>query len=234
MSGGVTPRSPTPSSPRRFFLLSSWSPTRSSSRLAEPQRRAHRRNRQLRRPRELQRLLTARSFCQTLRIPSSSRRRRWRQDRLRMALALLLFRIGRFKRLIRGPCCCVHRADRVEQAVWWWMFEPLYSVVNWTLKSCTSSTRHPLAARPVPGHVHGWSWSTTGAVCRSRHHHPGRPGRHPARAVRGAESDGGRARQPLLAHHGAAAQARTGRGHPVLRHLHARDFNIVTSDQGGR
>jgi len=43
---------------------------------------------------------------------------------LGMALALLLFRLVRFKRLIRGAIL-----------VWWWMFEPLYSVVNWTLKN---------------------------------------------------------------------------------------------------
>ncbi len=49
---------------------------------------------------------------------------------LGMALALLLFRLVRFKRLIRGAILLPFIT-----LVWWWMFEPLYSVVNWTLKN---------------------------------------------------------------------------------------------------
>src|SRR5207245_5334043 len=53
-----------------------------------------------------------------------------------MTLALLLFRIGRFKRLIRGAVLLPFIVPTALSAlVWWWMFEPLYSVVNWTLKS---------------------------------------------------------------------------------------------------
>src|SRR5437867_5653100 len=53
-----------------------------------------------------------------------------------MALALLLFRIGRFKRLIRGAVLLPFIVPTaLSTLVWWWMFEPLYSVVNWTLKS---------------------------------------------------------------------------------------------------
>src|SRR5437588_8366516 len=52
-----------------------------------------------------------------------------------MALALLLFRIGRFKRLIRGAILLPFIVPTaLGTLVWWWMFEPLYSVVNWTLK----------------------------------------------------------------------------------------------------
>jgi len=52
-----------------------------------------------------------------------------------MALALLLFRVARFKRLIRGAVLLPFIVPTaLSTLVWWWMFEPLYSVVNWTLK----------------------------------------------------------------------------------------------------
>ncbi len=52
-----------------------------------------------------------------------------------MALALLLFRITVFKRLIRGAVLLPFIVPTaLSTLVWWWMFEPLYSVVNWTLK----------------------------------------------------------------------------------------------------
>ena len=55
---------------------------------------------------------------------------------LGMALALLLFRLVRFKRLIRGAILLPFIVPTaLSTLVWWWMFEPLYSVVNWTLKS---------------------------------------------------------------------------------------------------
>jgi multiple sugar transport system permease protein len=53
-----------------------------------------------------------------------------------MILALLLFRIGRFKRMIRGAVLLPFIVPTaLSTLVWWWMFEPLYSVVNWTLKA---------------------------------------------------------------------------------------------------
>jgi multiple sugar transport system permease protein len=53
-----------------------------------------------------------------------------------MALALLLFRVVRFKRLIRGAVLLPFIVPTaLSTLVWWWMFEPLYSVVNWTLKA---------------------------------------------------------------------------------------------------
>jgi ABC-type sugar transport system permease subunit len=53
-----------------------------------------------------------------------------------MALALLLFRVTRFKRLIRGAVLLPFIVPTaLSTLVWWWMFEPLYSVVNWTLKT---------------------------------------------------------------------------------------------------
>ncbi|MBI3514597.1 MAG: sugar ABC transporter permease [Proteobacteria bacterium] len=52
-----------------------------------------------------------------------------------MGLALLLFRVARFKRLIRGAVLLPFIVPTaLSTLVWWWMFEPLYSVVNWTLK----------------------------------------------------------------------------------------------------
>jgi multiple sugar transport system permease protein len=48
-----------------------------------------------------------------------------------MILALLLFRIGKFKRLIRGAVLLPFIVPTaLSTLVWWWMFEPLYSVVN--------------------------------------------------------------------------------------------------------
>jgi multiple sugar transport system permease protein len=55
---------------------------------------------------------------------------------LGIGLALLLFRVVHFKRLIRGAVLLPFIVPTALSAlVWWWMFEPLYSVVNWTLKS---------------------------------------------------------------------------------------------------
>jgi multiple sugar transport system permease protein len=55
---------------------------------------------------------------------------------LGMILALLLFRLVRFKRLIRGAVLLPFIVPTaLSTLVWWWMFEPMYSVVNWTLKS---------------------------------------------------------------------------------------------------
>jgi len=59
-----------------------------------------------------------------------------------MILALLLFRLVRFKRLIRGAVLLPFIVPTaLSTLVWWWMFEPLYSVVNWTLKALHITTR---------------------------------------------------------------------------------------------
>jgi multiple sugar transport system permease protein len=64
---------------------------------------------------------------------------------LGMALALLLFRVVKFKRLIRGAVLLPFIVPTaLSTLVWWWMFEPLYSVVNWTLKALH------LIARDIP------------------------------------------------------------------------------------
>jgi multiple sugar transport system permease protein len=67
-----------------------------------------------------------------------------------MVLALLLFRIGRFKRLIRGAVLLPFIVPTaLSTLVWWWMFEPLYSVVNWTLKSL-HLVKHDIPWLPDP------------------------------------------------------------------------------------
>lgn len=55
---------------------------------------------------------------------------------LGMVLALLLFKVTRFKRLIRGAVLLPFIVPTaLSTLIWWWMFEPMYSVVNWTAKS---------------------------------------------------------------------------------------------------
>jgi multiple sugar transport system permease protein len=55
---------------------------------------------------------------------------------LGMTLALLLYRAVRFKRFIRGAVLLPFIVPTaLSTLVWWWMFEPMYSVVNWTLKA---------------------------------------------------------------------------------------------------
>src|SRR5262245_47135921 len=67
-----------------------------------------------------------------------------------MVLALLLFRVTRFKRLIRGAVLLPFIVPTaLSTLVWWWMFEPLYSVVNWTLKSLRL-VNHDLPWLPDP------------------------------------------------------------------------------------
>src|SRR6476660_4570550 len=52
-----------------------------------------------------------------------------------MGLALLLFRVVHFKRLIRGAVLLPFIVPTaLSTLVWWWMCDPLYSVMNLTLK----------------------------------------------------------------------------------------------------
>jgi multiple sugar transport system permease protein len=52
---------------------------------------------------------------------------------LGFALALLLLRITRFERLIRGAILLPFVIPTaLSTLAWWWMFEPTYSVLNWT------------------------------------------------------------------------------------------------------
>jgi len=69
---------------------------------------------------------------------------------LGMALALLLFRVVKFKRLIRGAVLLPFIVPTaLSTLVWWWMFEPLYSVVNWTLKAL-HLVKHDIPWLPDP------------------------------------------------------------------------------------
>jgi len=55
---------------------------------------------------------------------------------LGMTLALLLQRIVRFKRFIRGAVLLPFIVPTaLSTLAWWWMFEPMYSMINWTLKA---------------------------------------------------------------------------------------------------
>ena len=48
-------------------------------------------------------------------------------------LAMLLARSVRFKRVVRGAVLLPWVIPSALSAlVWWWMFDPLYSVMNWT------------------------------------------------------------------------------------------------------
>lgn len=52
---------------------------------------------------------------------------------LGFTLALLLLRITRFRRLIRGAVLLPFIIPTaLSTLAWWWMFEPTYSVLNWT------------------------------------------------------------------------------------------------------
>src|SRR5437899_12556204 len=69
---------------------------------------------------------------------------------LGMGLALLLFRLVHFQPLIRGAVLLPFIVPTaLSTLVWWWMFEPLYSVVNWTLKSL-HLVRHDIPWLPDP------------------------------------------------------------------------------------
>src|SRR2546430_5198260 len=62
---------------------------------------------------------------------------------LGMILALLLFRLVRFKRLIRGAVLLPFIVPTaLSTLVWWWLFEPLFSVVNWILKNLHLVNHH--------------------------------------------------------------------------------------------
>ncbi len=53
---------------------------------------------------------------------------------LGMGLALLLFRMQRFRRVIRGAVLLPWVIPTALSTLgWWWMFDSLYSVINWTL-----------------------------------------------------------------------------------------------------
>ncbi|MBI4591237.1 MAG: sugar ABC transporter permease [Candidatus Rokubacteria bacterium] len=54
---------------------------------------------------------------------------------LGLALALLLYRIHGFRRLIRGAVLMPFVIPTALSTLgWWWLFQPTYGVLNWTLK----------------------------------------------------------------------------------------------------
>ena len=160
--------------------------------VVQPERRPRRHVGQLRRARQLRALCSpARSSCRRCRTPSCSPPRRspprscsaWRWPCCCSA-------ITRFKRLIRGAVLLPFIVPTaLSTLVWWWMFEPMYSVVNWTLKSpARDRPRHPVAARPVPRDVRGDPGQRLARPAVLRHHAARRPGGDSARALRGGAS----------------------------------------------
>ena len=54
---------------------------------------------------------------------------------LGLTLALLLYRINRFRRVIRGAVLMPFVIPTALSTLgWWWLFQPTYGVLNWTLK----------------------------------------------------------------------------------------------------
>src|SRR6185503_9940632 len=139
-------------------------------------------------------------------------------------LAVLLARPVRFKRLIRGAVLLPFVIPTALSTLGWlWMFDSLYSVVNWT------GIRFGLISAPGPNWLAGLLCHGGGdhrerleGVTFLRHHHPGGSGGGTQGILR--SGGGGRRRrlEPILACDAAPAQARARGGDPLLHHLHLR------------
>jgi ABC-type sugar transport system permease subunit len=75
---------------------------------------------------------------------------------------------------------------------WWWMFNSLYSVVNWTGHRAGrhGSAGAELARAAVLRHGRGHHRQHLARAALLRHHDPGRAGGHPQELYEAAESDG--------------------------------------------
>ena len=85
-------------------------------------------------------------------------------------LAMLLARNLRFKRLIRGVVLLPFVIPTaLSTLAWLWMFDSLYSVVNWTAihLHLIERARAPTGSASRPTRWPRSSWSTSGAGCRS-------------------------------------------------------------------
>ena len=107
---------------------------------------------------------------------------------LGISLALLLNQQLWFKRMIRGAVLLPWVIPTALSTLgWWWMFNSLYSVVNWTGIALRhhGPARAQLARPEVlrDGRGHHRQHLARSAVLR--HHHPGRAGRDPQGALRG-------------------------------------------------
>jgi multiple sugar transport system permease protein len=81
---------------------------------------------------------------------------------------------------------------------WWWMFNSLYSVVNWT--GIALGLMDPPGPNWLGEKYYGMA-AMTARPALLRHHHPGRARRHPAGVLRGGRGRRRRGQCPLLAHH---------------------------------
>jgi multiple sugar transport system permease protein len=74
-------------------------------------------------------------------------------------LALLLFRPFKFKRLIRGAVLLPWvMPTALSMLAWWWMFDSLYSVVNWT------AIRLGIMTAPGPNWLGMTEWAMTAVI----------------------------------------------------------------------
>ena len=154
------------------------------------------------------------------RTPSSSPARRRLQGRAGHLLALLLNEQLWFKRLIRGAVLLPWVIPTALSTLgWWWMFNSLYSVVNWTgiTLGHLGSARPQLARPEVLRDGGGDDRQRLARAALLRHHDPGRPGGHPQGALRGRRVRRRRPGRALLVRDAADAEARCWRSSSCSR-----------------
>ena len=152
-------------------------------------------------------------------------------------LAMLLFRPFRFKRLIRGAVLLPWVIPTaLSRLAWWWMFDSLYSVVNWT------AIHLGLINPPGPNWLGMADYAMTAVIAVNVWR--GLPFfaiivlaglvSIPREYYEAAEVDGAELVAPLLPRHAAAAQAGARRGDPVLHDLHVLRLQHRPGAHGGR
>ena len=140
---------------------------------------------------------------------------------LGLTLALLLNRTLRFNKLIRGALLLPFVVPTALSTLgWWWMFDSLYSVINWSLVHLGLAERGPAwLSNPYLAMLSVIIVNTWRGLPFFRNHCVGRPGLHSQRALR-SRRNGRRGRtEALLAHHPAAAASGIGGGCVVLDHF---------------
>ena len=152
-------------------------------------------------------------------------------------LALLLARNLKGKRLLRGAVLLPWVIPTALSTLGWgWMFDSLYSVVNWT------AIRLGLISAPGPNWL-GMSTYAMAAVITVNVWR-GLPFfaitvlaglvSIPREYYEAAEVDGASIVRPLLARDAAPAQAGAGGGHPLLHHLHLQRLQHRLRADAGR
>ena len=105
---------------------------------------------------------------------------------LGLTLALLLNRTLRFNKLIRGALLLPFVVPTALSTLgWWWMFDSLYSVINWTLVHLGLAERGPAwLSNPYLAMLSVIIVNTWRGLPFFRHHCAGRPGLHSQRTLR--------------------------------------------------